>query len=225
MLNKAVDWKMIDSSPYKGVKHFRVNNTNLRILNHSEFQRLYQASSNNLKPILLTAINTGMRLSEVLNLKWSDINLKEGYLLVTDSKNYESRTISLNPTLKATLSRMGKESQSEYVFNGRKTIKRAWTNALRKSGIPHCRFHDLRHTFASNLVMNGYDLVTVAELMGHKDISMTKRYFHPTPQHKKQAIDSLNFVAIDTYLDTKGDSKQVDKGIESNLTILHQRIN
>jgi integrase len=209
MLNKAVDWKMIDSSPYKGVKHFRVNNTNLRILNHSEFERLYRVSSSNLKPILVTAINTGMRLSEVLNLKWNDINLKEGYLLVRDSKNYESRTISLNRTLIAVLSGLAKETQSEYVFNGRKTIKRTWTNALRNSGIRHCRFHDLRHTFASNLVMNGYDLVTVAELMGHKDISMTKRYAHPTPQHKKQAVESLNFGTIDTYLDTKEDSEQV----------------
>jgi integrase len=222
MLNKAVDWKMIDSSPYKGVKHFRVNNTNLRILNQSEFEKLYQASPSDLKPILVTAVNTGMRLSEVLNLKWNDVDLDKGYLIVRDSKNYESRTISLNPNLKAALSSLKKETQSEYVFNGRKTIKRAWTNTLRKSGIPHCRFHDLRHTFASNLVMNGYDLVTVAELMGHKDISMTKRYSHPTPQHKKQAVESLNFGAVDTYLDTKEDSEQVEAEIESNVTILKQ---
>jgi integrase len=225
MLNKAVDWKLIDSSPYKGVKHFRVNNTNLRILSNIEFEKLYKASSSDLKPILLTAINTGMRLSEVLNLKWDDVNLDKGYLIVRDSKNYESRTISLNPNLKAVLSSLVKETQSEFVFNGRKTIKRAWTNALRKSGIPHCRFHDLRHTFASNLVMNGYDLVTVAELMGHKDISMTKRYSHPTPLHKKQAVESLSFSVVDTYLDTKEDSEQVEEGIESNVTILKQTTN
>jgi integrase len=184
---------MIDSSPYEGVKHFRVNNTNLTILYNTEFKKLYRASSNDFKPILLTAINTGMRLGEVLNLKWDDINPKEGYLLVRDSKNHESRTISLNPTLKAVLPNLPKHTQSEYVFNARKTIKRACTNALKKSGIPHCRFHDLRHTFATGLVMEGTDIVNIQELMGHKDIRMTKRYSHPTPEHKSQAVERLKF--------------------------------
>ena len=74
---------------------------------------------------------------------------------------------------------------------------------MKLSGVAHCRFHDLRHTFASNLVMNGVDIVTVAELMGHKDLSMTKRYSHPSPQHKKNAINKLKLETMDTYLDTK----------------------
>jgi site-specific recombinase XerD len=89
-------------------------------------------------------------------------------------------------------------SNSECVFEGIKYIYKQWRKAHKLSGIKHYRFYDLRHTFASNLVMNGVDLVTVSQLMGHKDLSMTKRYSHPTPEHKKQAINSLNFASIDS---------------------------
>ncbi|MGH7800984.1 MAG: tyrosine-type recombinase/integrase, partial [Thermodesulfobacteriota bacterium] len=70
----------------------------------------------------------------------------------------------------------------------------------------------LRHTFATRLVMAGVDIVTVQELMGHKDITMTKRYSHPTPEHKKQAVERLNMGVMDTYLDTsynKTESKAI----------------
>lgn len=205
IFNKAVDWGYIDKSPYTGVKKFKVNNTNLRILSDAEFKDLYNASSASLKPILQMAVHTGMRLGEILSLLWDDVNLKEGHLLVRDSKNYESRYIPLHPELTSVLIDLKNRSDSEYVFGGRTTIKRQWANALKKSGIKHCRFHDLRHTFGSNLGMSGVDIVTVAELMGHKDLSITKRYSHPTPEHKKSAINRLSFIKVDTYMDTSVD--------------------
>jgi site-specific recombinase XerD len=64
-------------------------------------------------------------------------------------------------------------------------------SAVKNSGIKVCRFHDLRHTFASGLVMRGVDISTVKELLGHKDIRMTMRYSHPTPEHKKEAVEKL----------------------------------
>ncbi|MGH7892904.1 MAG: tyrosine-type recombinase/integrase, partial [Thermodesulfobacteriota bacterium] len=70
-------------------------------------------------------------------------------------------------------------------------------------GVDKFTFHDLRHTFASVLVMKGVDLATVQELLGHKSIVMTKRYSHPTPEHKRRAIEKLNIEAVDTYSDTK----------------------
>lgn len=222
MLNMAVVWKMVNSSPYKGIKHFRVSNTNLRIVSEEEFQKLSEAASPDLKPILLTAVATGMRRGEILNLKWDDVYFKEGYIIVRDSKNYESRIITLHPVLKNVLLSLKANSQSEYVFEGRKTIKRAWENVLRKSGIAHCRFHDLRHTFATRLVMNGVDLVTLQELMGHKDINMTKRYSHPTPEHKRQAVERLNLGTADTYLDTRSTSFVISEATISDLTALQQ---
>jgi len=220
MLNKAVDWGMIESSPFKGVKLFRVDNINLRIISGDEFNLLYASSSLDLKPILLCAISTGMRRGELLNLKWSDTNLNNGHILVRDSKNYESRTIPINATLLKALSDLKKYTKSEYVFRYRKCVKRAWTNALKKSGIAHCRFHDLRHSFASRLVMARVDLVTVAELMGHRDITMTKRYSHPTPEHKKHAVESLNFETVASYSASKNEIDELSKTSKSNVTVL-----
>ena len=198
MFNKAVEWGYIDKSPYKGVEKYKVNNTNLRILTNEEFNLVYNAASTKFKPILLIGINTGMRPNEILSLKWDDVNLKEDYLLVKDSKNYESRYIPIHPKLRNVLIELKVNSNSECVFEGIKYIYKQWRKAHKLSGIKHCRFYDLRHTFASNLVMNGVDLVTVSQLMGHKDLSMTKRYSHPTPEHKKQAINSLNFNNLDS---------------------------
>jgi len=143
---------------------------------------------------------------------------------VRDSKNYESRTIPINSTLLKALSDLKKHSESEYVFKYRKCVKRAWTNALKKSGIAHCRFHDLRHSFASRLVMAGVDLITVAELMGHKDLTMTKRYSHPTPEHKKHAVESLNFENSSHKLDTKREIDDLSGTSKSNVTVLNHRI-
>lgn len=149
-----------------------------------------------------------MRRSEILNLKWGDINFKEGYITVRESKNNDSRTIPMNKVLIETLKSVNNNSTGEYLFahsSGEpvKSVKKGFWAALRRSGIEKCRLHDLRHTFATRLVMAGVDIVTVQELMGHKDITMTKRCSHPTPEHKKQAVERLISGTMDTYLDTK----------------------
>jgi len=221
MLNKAVDWNMIESSPFKGVKLFKVNNINLRIISNEEFNLLYESSSLDLKPILLCAVSTGMRLGELLSLKWSDINWNDDYITVRDSKNYEGRTIPINTTLLKALSDLKKHSESEYVFKYRKSIQKTWTKALKTSGIEHCRFHDLRHTFASRLVMAGTDLVTVKQLLGHKRIETTMRYSHPTPEHKRNAVESLNFETVASHLDSRKEIDELSKTIKSNVNVLN----
>ena len=103
----------------------------------------------------------------------------------------------MNETLKQTLTELQNTFSNEYVFTYKdkpiKEIKSAFETALKKAGILKCRFHDLRHLFATRLVMNGIDLVTVQELLGHKSIIMTKRYSHPTPEHKKKAVEVVSF--------------------------------
>jgi len=110
-----------------------------------------------------------------------------------------------------TLKSVINNSNSEHLFVGPtgdpvKSVKQGFWAALRRSGIPHLRFHDLRHSFGSNLSMAGVDIATIQELMGHKDISTTKRYLHPSPKHKKEAVERLKFSPIDTYLDTNDDT-------------------
>jgi integrase len=161
-----------------------------------------------------------MRRGEIFNLKWQDINVRKGYILVRESKNNDSRIIPVNKVLMETLKSVTNNGSGEYVFSHNsgndpvKTLKTAFSSAIRRSGVEKFRFHDLRHTFASNLVMAGVDIVTVQELMGHKSIGMTKRYSHPTPEHKKRAVERLNSFAIDTYLDTDYINKSV-RGVVS----------
>ncbi|MDA2920805.1 site-specific integrase [Desulfobacterota bacterium AH_259_B03_O07] len=172
------------------VKLFPEKPNKLRVVSDGEFQKVYNNASNFLKPILVTAINTGMRKGEILNLKWEDVNLIDGYIAIRDSKNNDSRMIPINKVLMQTLKSVKGNDSGEYIFshnNGDdsvKTFKTAFNSAIRRSGVEKFRFHDLRHTFASNLVMKGVDIVTVQELMRHKSINMTKRYSHPTPEHK-----------------------------------------
>jgi len=215
MFNIAIEWDLITSNPAKKVKLFPEKQNQLRILSHDEFEKLYNASSDFLKPILVVAVNTGMRRNEILYLKWDNVSLKQGYITVIESKNNESRSIPINKILMDTLNYVKNTSPGDYVFshsNGEpiKSVKKGFWAALRRSGIDKCRFHDLRHTFATRLVMAGVDIVTVKELMGHKDIKMTIRYSHPTPEHKKQAVERLNSAAMDTYLDTSASNEGND---------------
>ncbi len=136
-----------------------------------------------------------MRRGEVLGLKWEDVDFEDGYLTVRDTKNREDRQIPLSKRLIYTLKSIGRRGEyvvckaddSRYV-----DPKNGFMKAVKRAGIKHCRVHDLRHTVATRLVMNGGDIVTVMELLGHKTLAMTKRYSHPTPEHKKWAVEMLN---------------------------------
>lgn len=206
MLGFAVKKGWLFSNPLSGYKLFREKPNKLRVITRDEFNRVYNTASEPLKPILITAYNTGMRRSEILNLKWENVNLAESYLRVEDTKNDEPRYIPMNKQLNETLKSVKYKSSGEYVFSrGEEPVrcfKTAFDNAVKRSGVNRFTFHDLRHSFASNLVMKGVDITTVSELLGHKSIVMTKRYSHPTPDHKKQAVNRLNADSMDTYLDT-----------------------
>ncbi|MCJ7507204.1 MAG: site-specific integrase [candidate division Zixibacteria bacterium] len=119
-------------------------------------------------------------------------------MFVRDTKNAETREIPINNMVVQTLINV-KSNSKVYVFcnkNGRPfhNVRQSFTKALREAGINDFRFHDLRHTFASHLVMAGVDLLTVKELLGHKKIDTTLRYSHLSPSHKRSAIERLAFL-------------------------------
>jgi integrase len=139
-----------------------------------------------------------MRVGEILGLKWANVDLAKGVIRVTETKSGKDRWIPINDRLKEVLVRLKDASSSEFVFASKRTGTRVkkigspWKRALRKSGITPCRFHDLRHAFASHLATSGVDLVTVKELLGHQDIRMTLIYAHSAPQYKREAVVRLN---------------------------------
>ena len=215
MFNLAIQWKIAAASPVKGVTFLQIPRYIPRVLKEWEFQKLYQAASPHFKPILLCAYTTGMRKGEILKLKWEDVDLENGYIIVKETKNNESRALPMDETLRENLVQLQEKSKYEYIFTTnhekpyiyKDAFKRAWTTALKRSGIVKCRFHDLRHTFCSDLIVGEKeDIATVMELTGHKDIRMLKRYSHTREEAKKAAITKLgkrlNSLSIDTSMDT-----------------------
>jgi integrase len=200
MFTKAVEWEMVEEESLKRVRRVKLlpeNNRRLRYLSKEQCKDLIRACSPHLQPIVITALNTGMRKEEILSLEWEKhIDLKHGFILLDVTKNGERREIPINRTLRDTLKQVVRHISSPYVFvdangNRYKDIRRSFKSALRKAGIKDFRFHDLRHCFASHLVMAGVDLTTVKELLGHKTLTMTLRYAHLAPSHKVKAVSIL----------------------------------
>jgi integrase len=214
IFNLGIQWKLVNENPVTGVKFFKIPIQKPRVLSEEEFKMLYNSASEHLKPILFVAISTGMRKGEILNLQWKDINFEENYIVVRDSKNYESRDIPISDLLKRALLRLKQVDREEdylFCYHDKKPIEylyRSFGTALKRSGINKCTFHTLRHTFATRVVMAGVDIVTLKELLGHKTIQMTMRYSHPSPEHKKRAV---NLVGIDTYTDTSTVTNEIDR--------------
>lgn len=152
-----------------------------------------------LKPAILVSLNTGVRQGELLSLLWSDIDLKKSLMTVRaeTSKGAKTRHIPLNTEAKTTLETWSNDGlKSGFVFPGRggkrmTEVKTAWRKLLNDAGIQGFRWHDMRHHFASRLVMAGVDLNTVRELLGHSDLKMTLRYAHLAPEHTAIAVEKL----------------------------------
>lgn len=142
------------------------------------------------------ALNTGMRQGEILNLQWPDVDFQQKVMYINESKSGESRKIPINSITVAVLRQVKKRQRSFYVFSNKegkpfRKVYKGFKAALRRAGISNFTFHDLRHTFASHLIMNGTDLKTVQELLGHKTFKMTLRYAHLSSDHKRKAVDNL----------------------------------
>jgi len=193
--NKAIEWDKARDNPIRKVKFFREDNERLRYLNKSEIVQLLKECAPHLRPIVLFALNTGMRKSEILNLKWKDVDLQQSLITVVETKSGDFRKIPINTQLKEVLDNTQKHDGCLYVFNrdGQKigNIRASFDRAVRKAGIEDFHFHDLRHTFASQLVMGGVNLVAVKELLGHKSLEMTLRYAHLSVENKRVALEIL----------------------------------
>ncbi|KAA9130322.1 tyrosine-type recombinase/integrase [Marinihelvus fidelis] len=148
-----------------------------------------------LTPMVMLAINTGLRRGELWNLKWGDVDFREKMLTVhgLGAKSGQTRHVPLNAVAFETINIHRGEANpgaNELVFGKHEFIK-TWNRVLRKAGIQNFRFHDLRHTFASKLVSAGVPLNTVRELMGHSNLEMTLIYAHLAPENLRDAVDKI----------------------------------
>lgn len=195
----GIKWEKIDQNPVKGIKMFKEKSVE-RYLEVDEINALLKAceSSKNrsLKGIVATAVNTGMRLREILYLRTKDIDFKISIINIEDSKNGDRGKVPINDFLKGILKEHLKSHKHEYVFcdSGGKPyddIRYSFTAALKTEGIESFRFHDLRHTFASQLALNGVDLYTIQKLGRWKTLSMVMKYAHLSPEHQQTAANVL----------------------------------
>jgi integrase len=198
MFNLAMSWEKTEHNPVRGIKFFKENNIVERILKDEEINPLLLCCNTITRDVVIFALNTGMRRGEILNLKWDQVDLVTGCITVTKTKRGKQRKIPINEAVRHVL-----ESQSRgsvYVFhrNGKpaKSVRTAFEQSVKKADISHCRFHDLRHTFATRLVLGGVSLPVVKELLGHSTITTTMRYAHPTPESKKSAVALLDKACV-----------------------------
>jgi integrase len=203
MRNKGKEWGLLLDNPATAIKKLKEDGSRTRFLTNEEIETRLSGASETFRPILVTALHTGMRRQEILSLLWADVDFKNRIITVQKSKSGKKRTIPMDDTVVATLkdlpsrfkqgvvfpsSRPPKadEAEAQAMSEEAKKLKEALTDIHKtfnrftaKVKIEGVRFHDLRHTFASHLVMNGVDLVTIQQLLGHGSINMTMRAFPP----------------------------------------------
>lgn len=199
---KLVDWEILSEDRLKAIRKVKMLKTTpkLRYLQEDEIERLLQACDAYLYGIVLTALHTGMRKGEILDLKWQNVDLKNGIILIEKTKTGYRREIPISDTLKAYLKQLfvKRRLNTDYVFVNPETgkrfidLKRSFNSACKKAGLHEVTLHTLRHTFASQLVMAGVDIKTVSELLGHQKITTTMIYAHLSSTHKRNAISKLD---------------------------------
>jgi integrase len=198
------EWQWLEASPMRNVKKPTEPRGRVRFLDDNERARLLaacQGSSNQwLYPCVVLALSTGMRQGELFNLKWPDVNLKDGYLILHETKNGSRRRIPLAGLGWELLKEHNKVRRidTDLLFPGtihkNKPIdlRTPFENALKQAGINDFRFHDLRHCCASYLAMNGASLGEIAEILGHRTLSMVQRYSHLSHSHVAGVVGAMN---------------------------------
>jgi integrase len=168
----------------------------LKTLSNDDIEKLIKSATNKLtKDLISFLIYTGCRKGEVLNLKWENVDLKNDVVAIKGTKTKHDRYIPISKLLKELLSGVKKDGNCLYVFNnaGKKIVdfKHSFRTACRNAGLKDLRIHDLRHVFASKMVMNGTSLYITGELLGHRTPNMTKRYSHLVPDTLRKAVNDV----------------------------------
>lgn len=175
-----------------------------RIVTREEELKLLAACENryrkHLRPILICALDTGMRRGEILGLKWSDVDFEERVLTIRafNTKTMQERQVSLTTRLMIELERIWEESPKNkdfLVFGFTDNVKKSWTSVRTKAGLPDVRFHDLRHTAATRLVAAHLPLPEVGRVLGHTQANTTYRYVNANIETTRRAaalLDAFN---------------------------------
>lgn len=202
------EWGWIDASPMRKVKKPTESRGRVRFLSDEERARLLKACKESSNPYLYTvvvlALSTGMRQGEIMGLTWDVVDLNKGRAILHETKNGERRAVALTGHALELLKELGKVRRidSKLLFPSKEIapqkpqkpmdLRTPWETALKKAEISDFKFHDLRHSAASYLAMNGASLAEIAEVLGHKTLQMVKRYAHLSEGHTARVVESMN---------------------------------
>ncbi len=201
VFNRLIDRDILVKNPASRFKFLPENNEQLRVLNEKEIRAYLMACSQPLQDVATIMVETGMRPSEVCNLKKSEINFEQGYIQVSMGKTKSARRkIPMNETARKVLNSRFTDCPNEYLFAGGKNgksdkpiikLNNAHNSAVIRAKLKQFRLYDLRHTFATNACEAGVDLVTVKDMLGHSRLEMVLRYSHPTEKHRFEAMRKI----------------------------------
>lgn len=212
ILNDACRWKCVERNETQYISGFRLQKREAKFWTREEVLKFFEfvlQTHPEFYPVFVIALNTGMRRGEIQGLKWDCVDLNRKVILVKRiychvekriidrTKGKKDRIIPINPMLFNVLVEQKNKSEcQEFVaplFDWGHAY-RVVARLCKKAGVTPIRFHDLRHTFASNLVMQGKPLYEVQKLLGHSTSAMTERYAHLSPNYLNGATDCLDFV-------------------------------
>lgn len=227
----ANEWQWLEVNPMPKVAKMKESRGRVRFLDDDERARFLAACQESKNPILypvvVLALSTGMRLSEIMNLSWSDVDFSRGRILLEETKNGERRAAPLvgkafelldsmkknkvrridtnlifpkrltaieAAKLKAnsTKDKQQTKTKPEPVGNCSASLRTAFLFAVKRAKLENFKFHDLRHSAASYLAMNGASLTDIAAVLGHKTLAMVKRYSHLSDSHVSSVVESMN---------------------------------
>jgi len=198
------EWEWLPENPCSKISKLPESRGIVRFLSDDERSRLLKSctdsESPHLYPIVVVALSTGARLGEILGLRWQDIDLQAGRITLHETKNGEKRALPLTHHAHEVITEWSKVRRidSDFLFPNKRDpqkhidIRSPWYTALKRAEIEDFRFHDLRHSAASYLAMNGATMAEIAEVLGHKTLQMVKRYAHLSESHTSSVVASMN---------------------------------
>lgn len=197
------EWQWVQDNPLRKISKLKEPRGRVRFLSDGERAKLLDECQKSVSPylylIVVLALSTGARKMELLTLKWNDVDLQRGLMVLHETKNDYRRSLVLAGHALALMKEHSKirRLDTDLVFPGIKgdkpfDITSAWEWALKRAEINDFRFHDLRHCASSYLAMNGASLAEIAEVLGHKTLQMVKRYSHLSEAHTSKVVASMN---------------------------------
>jgi integrase len=192
----AVKWGYIPANPLKDVKPCKVKNENIpRFFTKEEIRRLLETiPDGEFKNFVLFCLYSGCRRNEALSLKWEDVDMQQGQVIFRVTKSGKSRVMPFNDHLRQVLGSMPRDREKLFSIQP-DFVTHKFKDYLKASGIKNqsLKVHSLRHTFASHLLMQGADVMTVSKMLGHSSIRVTEMYAHLVPDHMRASIERLSF--------------------------------